>query len=197
MFWSFCFVFVPSLFWQFIGSGFCEINQRMDSCAGTVVWAPPGVAASAHATELIVQDDCNLVLKEHSTVLWATGTNCKGSSHGQEQQPPTGGASASGASTTTSPAASHGVHTHRAEEVVAGGAGGGRPLFYVLRNILKSATYMADVADATTALIPNMTFVDPYTLGTQSLFEEELPRRQVFSREILPRLSLLVCPDGL
>jgi hypothetical protein len=69
MFWSLGFAFVLSLFRGFVKSthGFR---------AGTMVWTPPGAAASGHATELIVQD-CNLVLKEHSTVLWATGTTCK------------------------------------------------------------------------------------------------------------------------
>lgn len=38
-------------------------------------------------------------------------------------------------------------------------------MFYILRNILKSASYMVDVAGLVTAAVPNMTFVDPYSMG--------------------------------
>ena len=34
---------------------------RLVAANGTVVWTPPGVGPVAHATQLIVQDDCNLV----------------------------------------------------------------------------------------------------------------------------------------
>ena len=50
--------------------------------------------------------------------------------------------------------------------IVAGDGGPGqRPLFYVLRTILKSASYMVDVAEAVRKLVPELEVVDPYTLG--------------------------------
>ena len=49
---------------------------RAVAANGTVVWTPPGVAASASATELVVTDDCNLVLRNEQRVLWASGTTC-------------------------------------------------------------------------------------------------------------------------
>ena len=102
---------------------------RAVSPDGSVVWAPPGVKASG-ATELVLQDDCNLVLKDELSVLWASGTTC------------------------AAPQLPRGGPPHKQ-----------RPLFYVLRNILKTATYMADVANATEAAVPGVQFVDPYTLG--------------------------------
>eukprot|EP01051_Picozoa_sp_SAG22_P011776 SAG22_NODE_1163_length_5300_cov_18.540088_1_plen_206_part_00 len=122
---------------------------RLVAPNGTVMWTPPGLAAAAPAAghglaaaaELVVQDDCNLVLKAGSEkVLWATGTKC---------------AEAGPSPPKSSPPAQAEDHPAAASP----------PLFYILRNILKSATYMADVAAATTAAIPDMTFVDPYSLG--------------------------------
>jgi hypothetical protein len=40
-----------------------------------------------------------------------------------------------------------------------------KPLFYFLRSILKTATFMADAAAAIKGLVPAMEFVDPYTMG--------------------------------
>ena len=37
--------------------------------------------------------------------------------------------------------------------------------FYVLRTILKSAGYMSDTVDEVMKVIPNMKFIDPYTMG--------------------------------
>ena len=41
----------------------------------------------------------------------------------------------------------------------------GRPAFYVLRTILKTAAFMVDVALGAQADVANLTFVDPYTMG--------------------------------
>eukprot|EP01062_Namystynia_karyoxenos_P015563 TRINITY_DN15648_c0_g1_i2.p1 TRINITY_DN15648_c0_g1~~TRINITY_DN15648_c0_g1_i2.p1 ORF type:complete len:465 (+),score=139.35 TRINITY_DN15648_c0_g1_i2:561-1955(+) len=41
----------------------------------------------------------------------------------------------------------------------------GKPTFYVLRNILKTASYMADVAQQAKGLDSSIRFVDPYSLG--------------------------------
>eukprot|EP01047_Picozoa_sp_COSAG01_P012930 COSAG01_NODE_594_length_15086_cov_39.948805_13_plen_220_part_00 len=104
---------------------------RVMAPSGNVVWAPPGVVRGSEAmkaTELILQTDCNLVLKNELQVLWASGTKCIGQL------------------------------THSTSRTQS-------PLFYVLRNILKSAGWMVDVADAITKAVPKLTFVDPYSLG--------------------------------
>jgi DNA-binding beta-propeller fold protein YncE len=36
---------------------------RLVAANGTVMWTPPGAGPVAHATQLIVQDDCNVVSK--------------------------------------------------------------------------------------------------------------------------------------
>ena len=41
----------------------------------------------------------------------------------------------------------------------------GKSSFYVLRTILKSAGYMSDTVDEVMKVIPNMKFIDPYTMG--------------------------------
>ena len=41
----------------------------------------------------------------------------------------------------------------------------GQPSFYFLRNILKPASYMVDVANAAMAEEESLVFVDPYTMG--------------------------------
>ena len=41
----------------------------------------------------------------------------------------------------------------------------GQPSFYFLRNILKPASYMVDVANAAMAADKQLVFVDPYTMG--------------------------------
>ena len=96
----------------------------------TVVWTPPGLAKGGPgATELIMQDEWNMVLKRGRAVLWASGSKCAGlaplSSLPRQQ----------------------------------------KPLFYFLRNILRTATFMADAAAAIKGLVPAMEFVDPYTMG--------------------------------
>ena len=100
---------------------------------GTVVWTPPGLAKGGPgATELILQDDCNLVLKRGRVVLWASGSKCAG----------------------LAPLSSL-PRQQKKEE----------PFFYFLRNILRTATFMADAAAAIKGLVPAMEFVDPYTMG--------------------------------
>ena len=97
---------------------------------GTVVWKPPGLADGfTGASELILQDDCILVLKTGQNVLWASGSKCAG--------PPQ-------------------MSSSKRQQ---------KPLFYFLRNILQTATYMVDAAAAINGLVPAMEFVDPYTMG--------------------------------
>jgi hypothetical protein len=148
---------------------------RAVAANGTVVWMPPGVgAASTPATELIVQDDCNLVLKNEMHVLWASGTKCAAAAAAPTKAEADGAASSAVGEVTCSALRSelacelHPLECHWRPSTKRCGprqAVGRAPLFYILRNILKSASYMADVAGAVTAAVPNMTFVDPYTLG--------------------------------
>lgn len=42
---------------------------------------------------------------------------------------------------------------------------GGQATFYILRNILKAAGYMVDVATTTKHLVPDAEWVDPYSMG--------------------------------
>ena len=44
-------------------------------------------------------------------------------------------------------------------------AGAAGASFYILRNILQTATYMVDVAEGAMEVVPGLLFVDPYTMG--------------------------------
>ena len=52
--------------------------------SGGAVWTP-GMAQGSGATELVLQADCNLVLKDELKVLWASGTKCSGQLTSQKE----------------------------------------------------------------------------------------------------------------